>query len=138
MIEDGALRDAALRAFFAAQAADPIDLGPDGPILAPDIRHAALARFAAQSATWAAARGYAPDPAALAATTPSDPPPAPDLPAPLVARLVEARLRAEPVAGGPPAPRALPELRGGDPALLTIRLKPRPWLARLIARAKQR
>ncbi len=138
MIASEDLRLRTLRAFFAVQAAAPLDLGPDAPLLSPADRLATLDRFAAVSAAWAAARGYAPDlDAARAAVAAEAWEPPAGLPAALVERLAVARIMAE-----RPADDAGPAVAGPPPAAqddraVTIRIRPRPWLAALIDRARR-
>jgi glycosyltransferase involved in cell wall biosynthesis len=123
-----------LRAFFAA-------LPPGGggmSLLPPAARLGLVDSFAAASADWAAARGYAPDLDALRRAvaaerwSPQDSLPAPVVEALMMARLqVEASLMPEPqVTERFPLPRVMDRPR--IPGEIVLRLRPRPWLRRAI------
>ena len=138
MTGDGPLRIAALRGFFAGGPPEPTARQADMPMLHPDTRAALLARFAATSGDFAAARGYHPDVAALTAAIHGENwSPLHSLPIALVTRLHQARLQAEPRAVAksptePALPQVVPMRHLGDG--ITIRLRPRPWLRKLIFR----
>ncbi|MGQ0567159.1 MAG: glycosyltransferase [Gemmobacter sp.] len=128
-----------LRAFFAALPA----LSGRASLLSPAERVALVDRFAAQSGAWAAARGYAPDLAALRLRLATEDWQAPDhLPARIVEALLAARLQAE------AAMRAAPQqadrfavTAGSDrlrvPGEVVLRLRPRPWVRRAVRWASQ-
>ncbi|MDP4031539.1 MAG: glycosyltransferase family 2 protein [Pseudorhodobacter sp.] len=114
-------RVAVLRGFFAAK--PPV--GSSAMLLSPAYRLALLAHFAATSARFAAARGYAPDLDRIRAELAAEdwlPPAA--LSADLLERLQQARLQAE-TAG---AVMGQGDFRGA-PGLLR-RIRPRPWLGK--------
>ncbi len=128
-----------LRAFFAASPdADPRPAARQS-LLPPAARLALVDQFAAQSAAWAAARGYAPDLDRIRADILSHPwEPQQDLPTPLLESLQAARLQAESALLPDPAPAAdrfmaiapadQPEHPARRPGDIVLRLRPRPWL----------
>lgn len=131
MIPDADLRARSLRGFFAMDL--PADTG--GSALPPAARLALIDRFALLSADWAAARGYAPDLAALRAELAAEswhPPEA--LSQALLDRLQAARLQAEPTAEPEPARPAL-RLAARGPQGPELRLRLRPWALALLQRA---
>lgn len=133
------LRQRTLRAFFAAH--------PPGndraSFLPPQDRLALVDTFAARSATWAAARGYAPDLDALRDRLRHEvwaPPGA--MPVAVMDRLRMARLQAEHDPKEPSAP-ALPDLdreplvpahRGWADEGVVLRLRLRPWALSVLRR----
>lgn len=119
-----------LRGFFASHAPS----GDTRSALSPDQRLDLVNRFAAASAPWAAARGYAPDLDALRADLAAeDWQPPETLSAATLERLLQARLQVERPAQDPasPPPKRF-ELSDRGNAGLTIRIRPRPWLSRLM------
>ncbi|MDR7123462.1 glycosyltransferase family 2 protein [Pseudotabrizicola sp. 4114] len=102
--------------------------------ISPQDRAALVDAFAAGSAAWAAQRGFAPDLAAIRAALAAEvwePPSA--LSGDTLERLLQARLQVErpaAEAGAPPANRF--ELGDRGNGGLTIRIRPRPWLSRLL------
>jgi hypothetical protein len=128
-----------LRTFFSATpGAEP---RPDArlSLLPPAARLALVDRFAAQSAGWAAARGYAPDLDRIRADIVARPwEPQQNLPTPLLESLQAARLQAESALmpeSAPSASRFLalapvdqPEAPVGRAGEIVLRLRPRPWL----------
>lgn len=102
--------------------------------LSPQDRAALVDAFEAASGTWAAARGYAPDLNAIRADLAAEawePPAA--LSGDTLEGLLQARLQVErpaAEAGAPPPNRF--ELRDRGNGGLTIRIRPRPWLSRLL------
>jgi hypothetical protein len=136
MVADEGQRIAVLQAFFAA--APPA--GEDAPLLPPAQRLALIDLFDAQSACFAAARGYAPDLEALRAAVAAEAwAPPPGLSAATMERLAMARLQAE-VPGALRTERLANGVADGAPpdALLTLRLRPRPWLRRSLVWAAAR
>lgn len=141
LIASEPLRLRTLRAFFAAALPE----GSRASVLPPQARLALVDRFADRSAAWAAARGYAPDLAALRARLAQEDWQAPlDIPAPVLDRLRMARLQAEhdhPVPATMPQtePDPAPDLPGRsfaqDGVVLRVRL--RPWAQRLLARLRR-
>lgn len=134
MVASDSQRADVLRAFFAGQA----DTGRGASFLPPEDRLHLLERFQAQSADWAAARGYRPDLAALRAELAAeDWAPVPPVPVSLLEQVQQARLQAEQiVADVPSAAPALARKADAPPPdrALTIRITPRPWMRRLLER----
>jgi hypothetical protein len=135
------LRQRTLRAFFAAQPP-----GTDrASFLPPEGRLALVDAFAAKSADWAAARGYAPDLDALRDRLRHEGWAPPDaLPAAVMDRLRMARLQAEfdPKEHKAPAPPDLepdPWLSGRNGWAedgVVLRLRLRPWAQRALLRLR--
>jgi hypothetical protein len=130
MTESEALRKRTLRSFFAA----PLPVTDSAALLSPAERLALVEAFRAQSADFAAARGYAPDLAAVAAQLQAeDWAPATTLPAPLVERLLLARLQADLPNDAAPAEDELgAPMTGPGPYALKITL--RPWVVKALNR----
>jgi len=117
MLDSEPQRRLVLRGFFAANP----PAGSAAMLLSPADRLALLAHFAAASAEFAAARGYAPDLERIRAELDAEDWPPPDaLSAELLERLLAARLQAEVAVAGAG--------RGGFGLLRRIR--PRPWLSK--------
>lgn len=135
MIASEGLRQRSLRAFFAARPPG----GDRTSFLPPQDRQALVAAFAEASAPWAAARGYAPDLAALHARLDAEdwhPPAA--LGSDILDCLRQARLQAEyepPANATAPASEPAPDLPGhshaDDGVVLRVRL--RPWARKLLS-----
>ncbi|NEX45910.1 glycosyltransferase family 2 protein [Pseudotabrizicola algicola] len=119
-----------LRGFFATHPPRP----DPRSALSPAERLALVEAFAATSAPFAAARGYAPDLDAIRAELAAEvwePPAA--LSGEILEGLLQARLQVErpaAEAGAPPPKRF--ELGDRGTGGLTIRIRPRPWLSRLL------
>lgn len=124
MIAERSARDAMLRDFFSTQH----QAGDREHLLPPERRAELLDAFAQSSGGFAAERGYAPDIEGLKSALPDAWTPL-SVGARVLEALEQARLRAElPRAQGG---RAAPSARPGG---LNIRIRPRPWLRRLLAR----
>jgi glycosyltransferase involved in cell wall biosynthesis len=119
-----------LRGFFASHPPS----GDKASVLSPAQRLELVDRFAERSAPWAATRGYAPDLDGIRSALAHELWHAPDaLSGDTLERLLQARLQVErpaQEAGSPPANRF--ELSDRGNGGLTIRIRPRPWLSRLM------
>ena len=130
MLSSAAARVRVLQGFFAS----PSALGQDGPLMDPAGRVGLVQSFAAASSEFAAARGYAPDISRWLAQLRAEAWTAPThVDAAVLGDLLQARLWAE----RPPDPEAPVAQDHG--ALLrrrewVLRIRPRPWLARLLDR----
>ncbi len=125
LIGSADLRRETLRSFFARRPHER----PDDPLLCPADRLSLVDRFIAASADFAADRGYAPSYADIRAQISGDNLTSPaGLPADVVEHLLQARLMSEPAAGYAPHHTA------NEAGALILRLRPRPWLRRLLRR----
>lgn len=147
LVPDTTLRQSLIASVFAQsdRANDKLSL------VSPRQRAAILQEFAARSAAFARTRGYTPDYTAMrAALDTEDWRPLEAIPMTEFEDVLHAALRAPPlfVANAPPQPStpvikpredSLAKSRPAhDPAMLTIRLKPRPWLQRLMRKRRTR
>lgn len=131
MIAQPARREALLRGWFALH---PPGRG-DVSLLSPAERLEMLDLWTALSAGFAARRGYAPDPGpARAALSAEDWQPPGPLPASLLEDLVDIAAQL-PETASPPAPR--PAARGA-PRDTVLRVRLRPWAARLWRKLRDR
>ncbi|MDO8883400.1 glycosyltransferase family 2 protein, partial [Pseudotabrizicola sp.] len=114
-----------LRGFFASHSPS----GNTQSALAPVQRLALVDRFAETSATWATARGYAPDLDAIRGQLAAEPWHGQEaLSGATLERLLQARLQVErPAQDAGSAPANRFELRDRGNGGLTIRIRPRPW-----------
>lgn len=139
MIPTEPLRIDVLQALFRTAPAGT----PDRSLLPPADRLGLIDRFIARSQDWAAERGYAPEVAAWQAELAGEswhPPDPPDAAA--LESLITARLLAERPPLRSPAPTKADQAPSADPADpadparsapgLTIRVRPRPWVVKLL------
>lgn len=132
-------RKEALRGFFATVPQGG-GAGRDPSLLSPKQRVELLDMFEETSGRWARMRGYCPTVSvdvmraelAQAAWAPLA-----DVPLPLLERALAASLRSEGESGGEPLSIAPARIAPREDAVLTVRIRPRPWVRRVIRRLKR-
>lgn len=126
LIDDEVQRQRVLRDLFIALPPEP----DSHTILSPPERLALIDSFQQASGAFAAARGYAPDFGKMRKSVPKRWKPPAGMDTHTLNALRQSRLRAE--RPPQPAPSQRKPRGNAEPTLVTLRIKPRPWVMRVL------